>query len=219
MVDVGGGHHVYWETSGNPDGKPALVLHGGPGSGSSPAFRWMFDPELYRVVQFDQRNCGRSTPHASESIVDLSTNTTEALVGDCERVRDLLGIDRWLVWGGSWGSVLALAYAQAHPQVVSELVLVSVVDHPSLRQAEWVTRSMGRVFPEAHDRFLAVVPEAERQGNIAGGVRPAAARPRPGGSTAGGQRLVRVEGHPRGHHPGPSARHLGHPFESVTRRG
>ena len=163
-----------------PDGKPALVLHGGPGSGSSPAFRWMFDPELYRVVQFDQRNCGRSTPHASEPIVDLSTNTTEALVGDCERIRDLLGVDRWLVCGGSWGSVLALAYAEAHPQVVSELVLVSVVD-PSLQQVEWVTRSMGRVFPEAHDRFLAIVPGKRTTWEPRRGLRPAAAPPRPGG--------------------------------------
>jgi len=166
MLDVGDGHHVYWESSGNPNGKPALVVHGGPGSGSSPALRWMFDPERYRVVQFDQRNCGRSTPHASEPIIDLSSNTTEHLIADCQRVRDLLGIKRWLVWGGSWGSVLALAYAQAHPRVVSELVLVSVVD-PSHRQVEWVTRSMGRVFPEAHERFLAVVPEDERQGNLA----------------------------------------------------
>lgn len=166
MLEVGDGHRLYWETSGNPDGKPALVLHGGPGSGSSPAFRWLFDPARYRVVQLDQRNCGRSTPHASEPAVDLSTNTTAALVADCERLRAHLGIGRWLVWGGSWGSVLALAYAQAHPEVVSELVLVSVVD-PSHRQVEWVTRSMGRVFPEAHERFLAVVPEPERDGDLA----------------------------------------------------
>src|SRR3954463_1328083 len=99
MLDVGDGHHLYWEVSGNPQGKPAVVLHGGPGSGSSPAFRWMFDPASYLVVQFDQRNCGRSTPSASYADVDLSTNTTPHLIDDIERIRGHLGIDRWLVWG------------------------------------------------------------------------------------------------------------------------
>jgi proline iminopeptidase len=165
MLDVGDGHRLSWEVSGNPDGKAAVVLHGGPGSGSSPAFRWMFDPAMYRVVQFDQRNCGRSTPHAGEPQIDLSTNTTAHLIGDCEQLRVHLGIDRWLVWGGSWGTALGLAYAQAHPERVTEMILVSVVD-TSRRQVEWVTRSMGRIFPEEWARFRDAVPELERHGDL-----------------------------------------------------
>ena len=122
MLDAGDGHRLYWEVSGDPEGKPAVVLHGGPGSGSAPGLRRLFDPEIYRLVQFDQRNCGRSTPHASEPEVDLTSNTTANLIDDCERIRAHLGIDRWLVWGGSWGSTLALAYAQAHPERVLSLI-------------------------------------------------------------------------------------------------
>jgi len=165
MLDVGGGHHLYWEVSGNPDGKPAVVLHGGPGSGSSPAFRRMFDPTAYRVVQFDQRNCGRSTPHASGFDVDLSTNTTAELVDDCERIRSHLGIDRWLVWGGSWGTTLGLAYAQADPERVTEMILVSVVG-TTRREVDWVTRAMGRIFPQEWARFRDAVPEADRDGDL-----------------------------------------------------
>ena len=110
-LDVGDGNALYWESCGDPLGKPAVVLHGGPGSGCSPAFRRYFDPSAYRVVLFDQRNCGRSTPHASDPETDLVHNTTGHLVADLERLRDRLGIDRWLVLGGSWGSTLALAYA------------------------------------------------------------------------------------------------------------
>ena len=165
MLDVGRGHRLYWEVSGNPDGKPAVVLHGGPGSGSSPAFRRMFDPAVYRIVQFDQRNCGRSTPHASEAEIDLSTNTTAHLVADCERIRVHLGIDRWLVWGGSWGTALGLAYAETHPERVTEMILVSVVD-TSRRQVEWITRAMGRIFPEEWARFRDVVPAAYRDGDL-----------------------------------------------------
>jgi proline iminopeptidase len=178
MLDVGDGHRIHWEQSGNPRGKPALVLHGGPGSGSSPAFRWMFDPVRYRVVQMDQRGCGRSTPHAGEPTADLSTNTTWHLVADCEALRTHLGIDRWLVWGGSWGSVLALTYAEAHPASVTELILVSVVD-PSSRQVDWVTKSMGRIFPEAHDRFVALVPPARRTGDLAAAYAELLADPDP----------------------------------------
>jgi proline iminopeptidase len=165
VLDVGDGHRVAWEVSGNPLGKAALVLHGGPGSGSAPGFRRMFDPAAYRVVQFDQRNCGRSTPHASEPDVDLSTNTTDALIGDCERLRTNLGVDRWLVWGGSWGTTLGLAYAQAHPERVSEMVLVSLAGSTH-RDVEWITREMGRIFPEEWARFRDVVPEAERDGDL-----------------------------------------------------
>jgi proline iminopeptidase len=166
MLDVEDGQRLYWEISGNPAGKPAVVLHGGPGSGSSPSFRRMFDPALYKVVQFDQRNCGRSTPHASEPGIDLSKNTTAHLIDDCERIRSRLGIERWLVWGGSWGTTLGLAYAQAHPERVSGMVLVSVVA-TTRREVEWVTRSMGRIFPEEWARFREEVPEEARDGDLA----------------------------------------------------
>jgi proline iminopeptidase len=165
MLDVGDGHRLYWEVSGNPGGRPALVLHGGPGSGSSPGFRRMFDPAAYRIVQLDQRNCGRSTPHASEPEVDLSTNTTADLIDDCERIRLHLGIDRWLVWGGSWGTTLGLAYAERHPERVTAMMLVSV-GTTTRAEVEWVTRSMGRVFPEEWARFRDAVPEDERDGDL-----------------------------------------------------
>jgi proline iminopeptidase len=163
---VGDGQHVFFEVSGSSTGKPALLLHGGPGSGASPVARRLFDPDAYRVVQFDQRNCGRSTPHASEPDVDLSTNTTAHLVADCERLREHLGIDRWLVWGVSWGTALALAYAETHPDRVSEMILVSAVA-TSHRAVEWITRDMGRVFPREWERFRDAVPKAERDGNLA----------------------------------------------------
>lgn len=117
-LDVGDGHSIHWEVAGDPEGKPAVLLHGGPGSGSSPRMRQMFDPSRHLIVQFDQRGCGRSTPSASQPVVDLSANTTPALVADIERLRVHLGIDRWLVWGGSWGTTLGLAYAEAHPDSV-----------------------------------------------------------------------------------------------------
>jgi proline iminopeptidase len=165
-LDVGDGHRVHWEVSGRRSGKPALVLHGGPGSGSSPRTRGFFDPAVYQIVQFDQRNCGRSTPHAIEPEVDLSTNTTAHLVADCERLRVALDIDRWLVWGASWGTALGLAYAEAHPERITEMILVSVVG-TSRREIEWITRAMGRVFPEEWVRFRDVVPPAERDGDLA----------------------------------------------------
>jgi proline iminopeptidase len=126
----------------------------------------LFDPDAYRIVQLDQRSCGRSTPHASEPVIDLSVNTTLHLVGDCERLRAHLGIDRWLVWGASWGSTLALAYAQAHPERVTEIILVSV-GTTTRREVEWITRAMGRVFPEEWARFRDAVPEPERDGDLA----------------------------------------------------
>ena len=115
LLDVGDGEQVYWETCGDPRGKPALVLHGGPGSGCTPWHRRLFDPNAYRIVLLDQRGCGRSVPHASEPDIDLSSNTTPNLLSDIERLREHLGVDRWLVLGGSWGSALALAYAERHP--------------------------------------------------------------------------------------------------------
>ena len=126
MLDVGDGHRVYWEVCGSPRGKPAVVLHGGPGSGCTAGTRRYFDPAAYRVVLFDQRNCGRSRPHAGAAGVDLSTNDTERLLADIELLREHLGIERWLVRGGSWGAVLALAYAQRWPERVSELVLMGL---------------------------------------------------------------------------------------------
>jgi len=166
MLDVGEGHSLYWEVCGNPDGKPAVLLHGGPGSGSTVGMRRMFDPERWRVVLLDQRNSGRSTPYAGDPEVDLSANTTPHLVADIERLREHLGIDRWLVWGASWGVALGLAYAQAHPQRVSELVLVAITDG-SRRQVDWMTRDMGRVFPREWARFRDGVPAAERDGDLA----------------------------------------------------
>jgi proline iminopeptidase len=162
MLDVGDGHLVYWEVSGNPSGKPAVVLHGGPGSGSVEAQRRLFDPAVYRIVLFDQRGCGRSTPHVADPATDLSTNTTWHLVADIERLRSFLGIDRWLVLGGSWGATLAMAYAQRHPERVTEIVLRGVF---LLRQVEldWIYGGgAGMLFPEAWAEFVSVVPPDER---------------------------------------------------------
>lgn len=165
LLDVGDGHHLYWEMTGNPKGKPAVVLHGGPGSGCTPWNREWFDPDRYRVVMFDQRNCGRSRPHAAAPEIDLRTNTTQNLLGDIETLRERLGIDRWLVSGISWGTTLGLAYAQAHPQRVSALVLNSVVT-TTRAEVDWVTRAMGRVFPEQWEQFRNGVPEHERDGDL-----------------------------------------------------
>ena len=165
MLDVGDGHSLFWEVCGNPDGKPALVLHGGPGSGCSPDMRRLFDPQRYRIVLFDQRNAGRSRPSASGPAVDLSSNTTPDLVGDIERLRVSLGLERWLVWGVSWGVTLALAYAQDHPERTAELVLAAVTSGDR-RETEWITRSMGRVFPREWERFRDAAPAAERDGDL-----------------------------------------------------
>ena len=166
MLDVGDGNRVYWETCGNPHGKPALVLHGGPGSGTTPYFRRFFDPAAYRIVLLDQRGCGRSTPHASAYDTDMSVNTTAHVMGDMELLRAHLGIERWLVWGGSWGSVLGLRYAQTHPGVVSELVLTLVATGADGEHA-LMTSGLGKIFPEAHERFLAELPADQREGNLA----------------------------------------------------
>lgn len=152
MLDVGDGHCIYWEVSGDPSGKPAVGLHGGPGGGSSPGRRRSFDPGAYRFVQFDQRGCGRSTPSAADPETDLATNTTAHLISDIQRLREHLGIDRWLVWGGSWGVTLGLAYAQRHPERVSEMVLVSVtMTRPS--DIHWLYHEAGRFFPEQWERY------------------------------------------------------------------
>ncbi len=166
MLDVGDGNRVHWETSGNPHGKPALVLHGGPGSGTGPNLRRYFDPAAYRIVMLDQRGAGRSLPPASDPATDMSVNTTAHLMADLERLRAHLGIERWLVWGVSWGSALGLRYAQTHPGVVSELVLTGVATGSNAEVA-LLTRGLGKIFPEAFARFLAELPPGERDGNLA----------------------------------------------------
>jgi proline iminopeptidase len=159
MLDVGDEHRVYWECCGNPDGKPAIFFHGGPGSGCSPGARRYFDPDVYRVVLFDQRGSGRSRPLASDPGADLRTNTTGHLIADIEQLRSRLGIDRWTVLGVSWGTTLGLAYAQTHPQRVTALVL-ALVTTTSRREVEWITRGVGRIFPREWERFAAGVPNA-----------------------------------------------------------
>lgn len=165
-LDVGDGHRLYWECCGNPEGMPALVLHGGPGSGCSPGARRAFDPARHRIVLFDQRNCGRSTPSAGDGAVDLASNTTSHLLADIERLREYLGIRRWLLRGSSWGSTLALAYAQDHPERVSGIVL-SALATTTRREIDWITRGVGAFFPREWARFVAGVPEAERDGCLA----------------------------------------------------
>jgi proline iminopeptidase len=165
MLDTGDGNLIYWEVCGNPAGKPAVMFHGGPGSGCSPHWRRYFNPAAYRVVLFDQRGCGRSTPHASDPAVDLATNTTQHLIADIEQLRELLGIERWLVVGGSWGTTLALAYAERLPEHVSEVVLFSV-GTTTHRDVQWVTRDAGRYFPEEWARFRDGVPAADRDGDL-----------------------------------------------------
>jgi proline iminopeptidase len=152
MLDTGDGNLVYWETCGNPAGLPALIVHGGPGSGCSAGARGTLDPGRYRIILFDQRNCGRSTPHASDPKADMSRNTTAHLIRDMEQLRERLGVDKWLLRGVSWGVTLSLAYAERYPERVSGMLLVSVT---STRRSEldWLYRGVGRIFPEAWERF------------------------------------------------------------------
>ncbi|MFC4762270.1 prolyl aminopeptidase [Dyella koreensis] len=157
MLKVSDLHTLYYEQSGNPHGKPVVFLHGGPGGGTNPKYRRFFDPKVYRIVLFDQRGCGRSTPHA-----ELTDNTTWHLVSDIERLREHLGIDRWQVFGGSWGSTLALAYAQTHPDKVTELVLRGIF---MLRrwELEWFyQKGCDALYPDAWETYLSVIPEVER---------------------------------------------------------
>ena len=159
---VGDGQRIYWECSGNPEGKPVVFLHGGPGAGTSPWHRRLFDPEKYRIVLFDQRGCGRSTPHASDPGETLRYNTTWHLVADIELLRKNLGIARWQVFGGSWGSALALAYAQTHPAVVTEIILRGVF---TLRrhELEWFYEGgASAIFPDLWEDFIAPIPVLER---------------------------------------------------------
>jgi proline iminopeptidase len=156
MLKVSDLHTLYYEQSGNPNGKPVVFLHGGPGGGTNPKCRRFFDPAVYRIVLFDQRGCGKSTPHA-----ELHENTTWNLVNDIERIRGHLGIDRWQVFGGSWGSTLALAYAQTHPERVTELVLRGIF---MLRrwELEWFyQKGCDALYPDAWETYLKAIPEVE----------------------------------------------------------
>jgi len=156
MLDTGGVHQVYWEQSGKPDGVPVVFLHGGPGGGASPSHRRFFDPDHYRIVIFDQRGCGRSTP-----VADLTDNTTPHLIGDIERLREQLGIERWIVFGGSWGSTLAIAYGEAHPERCMALVMRGIF-LCRRQEIEWFLNGMGTLFPEHWRDFVSQLPEAER---------------------------------------------------------
>ena len=161
-LEVGYGHDVYYEESGNRRGKPVVMVHGGPGGGSNPAMRRYHDPERYRIVLFDQRGCGRSTPHAS-----LDHNSTWDLVADMEKLRAHLGIERWQLFGGSWGSTLALAYAQKHPERVTELILRGIF---TLRRAElqWFYQAGAEwIFPDSFEAYWNHIPAAERGDMIA----------------------------------------------------
>src|SRR5699024_5427706 len=158
MLSVSDIHTLYYEQCGNPNGKPVVFLHGGPGGGCGPDNRRFFDPTAYRIVLFDQRGCGRSTPHA-----ELTDNTTWHLVDDIERLRQHLDIDRWQVFGGSWGSTLSLAYAETHPDRVTELVLRGIF---MLRrqELEWFYQGTGAawVYPDTWEGFRDAIPEGER---------------------------------------------------------
>ena len=157
MLDVGDGHSLYWERCGTKGAKPVVFLHGRPGAGCSPSHRRQFDPAKYDILLFDQRGCGRSTPHAS-----LEANTTWHLVEDIERLRAMVGADKWMVFGGSWGSTLSLAYAQTHPECVTELVLrgIFLFDEYEL---DWLYQDgASSLYPEAWEEFVSIIPEEER---------------------------------------------------------
>ena len=159
MLDVGDGHSLAWELSGNPDGKPVVFLHGGPGGGSSPEHRRQFNPEKYKILVFDQRGCGKSTPFAS-----LEANTTWHLVEDIEKLRtEVAKVDKWMVFGGSWGSTLSLAYAQKYPERATELVLRGIFLFQQF-ELDWLYKEGGAsaVYPDKWDEFEAPIPEEER---------------------------------------------------------
>ncbi|MBO0346116.1 prolyl aminopeptidase [Roseibium sp. CAU 1637] len=161
-LDVGDGHEIYWERSGTKGAKPAVFLHGGPGGGFSPLHRQLFDPQAYDVLLFDQRGCGKSRP-----LAELEANTTWHLVDDIERLREMVGVDSWQVFGGSWGSTLALAYAQKHPQRVSELIVRGIYTL-TMREMDWYYQyGVSEMFPEKWDAFISLIPEVERDNLMA----------------------------------------------------
>jgi len=165
MLDVGDGNVVYWESSGNPHGKPAALVHGGPGAGSNPETRRHLDPRVYRIVGWDQRGCGASLPHASDPATDMSVNTTTHLVADMERLRAHLGIDTWLLFGGSWGSTLMLAYAERYPERVSEIVIRSVTTSERT-EIDWLYYGLRRFFPSEWEEFRASAAPVARGGDL-----------------------------------------------------
>src|SRR5580658_8386768 len=168
-LEVGEGNRAYWETCGNPRGKAALVLHGGPGSGCTPWHRRLFNPSAYRVVLFDQRGCGRSTPHVGGSDTDLRSNNTPNLIADIERLRQCLQIDRWLIIGGSWGSTLGLAYAQMYPERVTQLILWGVTTGRH-KEFDWLFRGgVSILFPAQWECLLDALPAAYRGGDVVEG--------------------------------------------------
>lgn len=157
MLETGDGHAIHWERVGTRGAKPAVFLHGGPGGGITPRQRRVFDPARYDVLLFDQRGCGRSRPHAS-----LDNNTTWHLVADIERLRTMMGVEKWLVFGGSWGSTLALAYAETHPERVSEIVLRGIYTLTPGELAWYYQFGVSQMFPDKWERFVAPIPEDER---------------------------------------------------------
>jgi proline iminopeptidase len=161
MLDVGDRNRIYWEACGNQGGKPVVVLHGGPGSGCTPRFRRFFDPSSYHIIQFNQRGCGRSRPHASDISTDLSVNTTWHLLADIELLRERLEIDRWMIFGGSWGSTLGLLYAETYPLRVSEIIFWGVaMTRPA--EIDWLYHGVAPLFPGEWARFLGGIQEPER---------------------------------------------------------
>lgn len=166
MLPVGEGHRVAWTSSGNPAGEAVLILHGGPGSGSSASARRRFDPVRHRIIQFDQRGCGLSLPHAADAATDLASITTNHLIGDIEALRRHLGIERWLVVGGSWGATLAQAYTQRHTQRVRG-VLLAPVTMTTRAEIDWITRGVRVLLPDAWERFRDGVRPADRDGDLA----------------------------------------------------
>ncbi|KQV27923.1 proline iminopeptidase [Rhizobium sp. Root1203] len=170
FLDVGGGQQLYWEAYGNPGGRPALYLHGGPGSGCTPSAARYFDPSVYRIILFDQRNCGRSLPNAADMDTDLAENTTWHLVDDIENLRRHLHVKDWVLFGTSWGSTLALAYAQTHPARAAAIVLAGVT-MTRRSEIDWLTRGMAALFPEQWSRLIAELPEDLRQIGVVEGYR------------------------------------------------
>jgi proline iminopeptidase len=171
MLEVATGEHVYWETCGSPAGKPVLVVHGGPGSGCTPWHRRLFDPDRYRIVLFDQRNCGRSIPHASAPEANLGNNNTSTLIADIELLREHLAIERWLLWGGSWGSTLALAYAESHAQRVTGMILWGVTTGRR-SEFDWLFRGgVAAFFPEQWERLRAAVPSTQQDADVVAAYR------------------------------------------------
>ncbi len=198
-----GGHEICWETCGNPEGTPALVLHGGPGSGCTPAQRQLFDPAGYRIVLFDQRGCGRSRPHASEPEHDLATNTTSHLVADIERLREHLGIERWVLFGGSWGSTLALVYAETHPERVAGMVLGGVTT-TRRREIDHLCRGgLAMFYPAQWARFEAYAREHSAKADIIDAYHWLLMDPDPAIHHAAAEEWCRWESAVISPHPGP----------------